>query len=74
MEYLKEEGKIGLDDKFIEMMKYEEEQKEKKSPSIIDIREDYTYSTKTSMEKEKIEDLIGLCNELLSTTKEIVYK
>ena len=42
VEYLKEEKKIDLDQKFIEMMKYEEEQEDKQYLSMIDLREDYT--------------------------------
>jgi uncharacterized protein (UPF0332 family) len=73
VEYLKEDGRIELDEKFIEIMKYEDEQKEKEYPSIIDLREDYTYSAKISVAEEKIENLIGLCRELIEATKQIVY-
>lgn len=73
IEYLKEEGKIELDEKFIEMMKYQDEQKNKKYGSIIEMREDYTYSSKISVEKNKIEDLVLICQELLEKTKQIVY-
>ncbi|MEK6924668.1 MAG: hypothetical protein AABW71_00335 [Nanoarchaeota archaeon] len=72
VEYLKEDGKIDLDQKFIEMMKYKDEQKEDMY-SIIEMREDYTYSSKVSVEEEKIEELVTTCKELLEKTKEIIY-
>jgi|SRR3989338_323293 len=73
IEYLKEQNQIDLNQKFIEMMKYQDEQKEQEYPSIIDMREDYTYSSKISVEKEKINELITACQELMEKTKEIVY-
>src|SRR3989344_9581068 len=37
IEYLKEQNQIDLNQKFIEMMKYQDEQKEQEYPSIIDM-------------------------------------
>ncbi|MEK6916068.1 MAG: hypothetical protein AABW89_06015 [Nanoarchaeota archaeon] len=73
MEYLKEQNKINLDQKFVEMMRYKDEQKEQEYTSIIDMREEYTYSAKVSVEKEKIDELILVCQELIEKTKEIIY-
>ena len=73
IEYLKEQNKISLDVKFIEMMKYKDEQKDKNYPSIIDMREDYTYSAKTSVQKEIIMELVKDCQEIIEKTKEIIY-
>ena len=73
IEYLKEENKIEIDQKFIEMMKYKDDQSDEEYPSIIDMREDYTYSSKISVEKEKIEELTLACQELMEKTKEIIY-
>src|SRR3989344_7983652 len=73
IEYLKEQNKIDLDSKFIEMMKYKDEQNEQEYLSIIDMREDYTYSSKISVEKEKTDELIKTCQEIMEKTKEIVY-
>ena len=73
IEYLTEENKIVLDKKFIEMMKYKEDQEDKGYPSMIDMREDYTYSAKISVEKEKIDSLTLICKELIEKTKEIIY-
>lgn len=73
IEYLKEQGKIELDDKFIKMFKYAETAEEKED-SLIELREDYTYSTKVIFSKEKIEELMMLCKELIDTTRQIVFK
>ena len=73
IEYLKEEGKINIEDKFIDIMKYKDEQKNPDNFSIIDMREDYTYSAKISVEKEKIDKLEDLTKELIHQTKEIIY-
>ncbi len=73
MEYLKENKKINLDSKFIEMFKYQESDEEKNN-SIIEMREEYTYNTKLSFNRIKIEDLIKLCKELIDLTKEIVLR
>jgi len=70
MQYLKENGKINMDSKYIEMFKYESEAQE---DSIIEMREDYTYGTKTEASREKIEELTKLCKELIEITKKIVY-
>src|SRR3989344_82705 len=53
VEYLKEEEKIEIDQKFIEMMKAKEEQSNEENASMIDMREYYTYSSKISVEKER---------------------
>ena len=73
IDYLKEQNKIDLDEKFLEMMKYKDEQKDEKYPSLIDMREDYTYSAKISVEKEQISELILVCQELIEKTKQIIF-
>ena len=74
IEYLKEEGKIDLDQKFIDIMKYKDDQQDKTNPSIIDLREEYTYSAKISVDREMIILLTALCQELLQKTKDIAYE
>ncbi len=54
-------------------MKYQDEQKNEKYPSLIDMREDYTYSAKISVEKEQIDELILVCKELIEKTKQIIF-
>jgi len=73
IEHLKEQGKIELDDKFIKMFKYAETEEEKDN-SLIELREDYTYSTKVIFSKEKIDGLMILCKELIDSTRQIVFK
>ncbi len=71
MEYLKEEKKIKLDQKFIDLLKYEEMTENK----IIDLREDYTYGIQISVEDEtKINELQKVCKELIDITKEIIFE
>ena len=71
VEYLKEQGKIDIDTKFLELFKYEDKSLE--DGSAIDIREDSTYGIKISANEKKIGELISLCKELIDLTKEIVY-
>jgi|SRR3989338_1090684 len=73
IEYLKEEKKIDIDSKFMELFKYKNSEIKEKD-SIIEMREDYTYNTKVSFNKAKIEDLIKSCKELIDIAKEIVFK
>ena len=73
IEYLKEEGKINIGQEFIEMFRYQEDETEKEE-SIIEMREDYTYSAKISMNKEKIKELTQKCRNLIDSTREIVLE
>ena len=73
MEYLKEKGKINVDEEFIEMFKYQADEGEKEE-SVIEMREDYTYSAKISMNKEKISDLTQKCKDLIDTARKIVFE
>lgn len=73
MELLKEEGKINIGQKFVEMLKaaaIEETQESK----VIELREDYTYGIEISVEDEtKINDLVKNSKELIDKTKDIVF-
>ena len=74
IECLKEESKINIDSKFIEILKHQdiEEIQENK---LIDMREDYTYGVEISVENEKkINDLTEICKEIIDISKEIVFK
>ena len=74
MRFLKEDNKIQLDEKFIELLKYEE-MEEIKENSIIELREDYTYGVQISVKDEvKVNELKNICKELIDITKEIIYK
>lgn len=73
MEFLSEKGKINLDEKFIDLLKYEETEIE--DNNVIDLREDYTYGVETSVKDEtKLNDLIKNCKEIIDITKEIIFK
>jgi uncharacterized protein (UPF0332 family) len=72
IEYLKEEGKIEIDDKYINMLKYAEVEEEK-ADSIIEMREELTYGIKISQDKKKIKDLVEECKNLIDVVKGIIY-
>lgn len=73
MRYLKENNKIQLDEKYIELLEYEEIE-DMQENSIINLREDYTYGIQTSVKDEsKLNDLKEKCKELIDITKQIVY-
>ena len=73
MELLKEEGKINIDTKFIEMLK-EADIEEIQENKVIEMREDYTYGIEISVEDEtKINDLIKISKEMIDKTKDIVF-
>jgi len=73
MRFLKEENLINLDEKFIELLEYEEINNIEEH-SIIDLREDYTYGVRISVKDEtKLDELRKTCKELIDITKEIVY-
>src|SRR3989338_1808820 len=73
IEHLKEQGKVDIDNKYIEMLKYAEVEEEKDN-SIIEMREEFTYGIKIStQDKEKIKELVEECKALIDATKEIVY-
>ena len=71
--FLKEENKINLDEKFIELLEYEE-MEEVWEDRVIDLREDYTYGIQISIEDEaKINELIKICKEMIDITKNIIF-
>ncbi len=73
MRYLKETGKINLDEKFIEALEYEEMEKSKED-SVIELREDYTYGVQITVKDEaKINELKKICKDLIDITKQIIY-
>lgn len=73
IEQLNEEGRIDIDARFIDMLKYEEDA-EKEHSRVIELREEYTYGVKISADEAKIVDLIETCREMIDVTKEMVYK
>lgn len=74
MRFLKEDNKIKLDEKFIELLEYEE-MKDVRENSIIDLREDYTYGVQISVKDEsKLNDLKKTCKELIDIAKQMIYE
>jgi uncharacterized protein (UPF0332 family) len=73
IEYLKEEGRIDLDNTFIDMLKYKDDQKDQEILSLIDMREEYTYGAEISVADEKIKYIIEKCREIIEITKSVVY-
>ncbi len=74
MKYLREDGKIDIDMKFIDMLEQEELEKIGEN-KVIGMREDYTYGVEISVEDEtKINDLIKTCKKVIDATKEIIFK
>src|SRR3989338_4913358 len=59
VEWLSEQGKIDLDKKFTKLLQPEEDF------SIINMREEYTYSFKIEVPKDEIDKVIENCKELL---------
>lgn len=74
IECLKEEGKINIDSKFIEILKHQDIE-EIQENNVIDMRENYTYGVETSVEDaKKISDLIKICKEMIDASKEVIFK
>ena len=70
MEYLKEEGKIDIDDRFINMLKYAEDDSKDR---VIEMREEYTYGTEIAVtNKEKMDGMIEDCRKLIDAARDIV--
>lgn len=73
IKYLKELGKIDLDEKFIESIKNYDDS-ERQESNIIEKREDYTYGTTISLtDKKEIEKSKELCRECLDQTRGIIF-
>ena len=75
IQFLKEEAKIKLENKFIDTLNVQLEIKEKHEHTIIEMREDYQYGNKTEMEnKERLDKLLKICSEMVEAAKEIIYR
>jgi len=72
IKYLKENNSIQIEDKFIELLEYEEV--DNRENSIIELRENYTYGVQTSVDDVKLADLKKTCKELIDITKQIIYR
>lgn len=73
IKYLKETGKIDIDNIFIESLEIYDE-KERHESNIIEKRESYTYGTTISVDDDsEIEKNIKICKDCLDVTKRIVF-
>jgi len=74
MRFLKENSEIHLDERFIELLEYEEMENAGEG-SVIALREDYTYGVQISVKDEvRINELKKTCKELIDVAKEIIFK
>ena len=72
VEMLKEEGKIDIDEKFIDALKISEPE-EKHESTIIELRENFQYTTDLDFkEKEEFNNLVELCKEAINKTRDII--
>ncbi len=67
VEWLSEQGKISIDEKFTRMLKPEEDF------SVMTMREEYTYGFKIAVPEDDIKKLTDAGKELVDKTKNIVY-
>ena len=72
VEMLKEEGKIDIDEKFIDTLKIEKAE-ERHENNIIKLRENFQYSGDLDFkEKEEFNNLVELCKEAINKTRDII--
>ncbi len=70
--YLREQGEINIEDRFIEALENYDEQ-ERHESSVIERRELYTYGTTISVDKEELKRSTNLCKDCLNQTKKIIF-
>ena len=72
IDMLKEEGKIDIDEKFIDTLKITKAE-EKHESNVIELRENFQYSTDIDFkEKEEFNKLVEFCKEVLNKTRDII--
>ena len=72
MESLIEDKKINLDKNLLDKIAVLEIQKEKEASTSTEIREEYQYGTKLSINEDLYKELLELSQKILSQTKEIM--
>lgn len=73
IEMLKEEGKIDIDNRFIDTLKITKFAEA--DQSIIKIREDLQYGVEMKFsERKQFEELVTFCKEIINKTEEIIHK
>lgn len=72
IEMLREEGKIDIDEKFVDTLKIEKAE-EKHESNVISLRENFQYSIDLDFkEKEEFNKLVELCKEIINKTRDII--
>ena len=72
IESLIEDNKINLDKNLLDKVASLEFQKEKETSTSTEIREEYQYGTKLSINENLYKELLELSQKILSQTKEII--
>ena len=74
IEMLKEEGKINVDEKFIDTLKITNAEEIQES-NVIKLRENFQYGIDLEFkEKEEFNKLVDLCKEAIYKTREIIHQ
>ena len=72
VEMLKEEGKIDINENFIDTLKIEKAE-ERHEGSVIKLRENFQYSSELDFdEKEEFNKLVELCKGAINKTRDII--
>jgi uncharacterized protein (UPF0332 family) len=70
IQYLKEQKKIILEDKFIEALQYADSSQD----TIIELRENFQYGVKREIHEDTIKGLLDMSKELIHLTKDEMYR
>jgi len=70
IQYLKEQKKIILEDKFIEALQYADSSQD----TIIELRENFQYGVKREIHEDTIKGLLDISKELIHLTKDEMYR
>ena len=75
IQHFKEQGKVSVEERFIEALQSHAEVKDQHEHSVIELREDYQYGVKKEVkDKDRIRKFTQVCTEMLETAKAEVYK
>lgn len=77
IQHLKQQGKVDVDEKFIESLKSHaesEDRREHSSTEIKDLREEFQYGVGTAYKGNGVGSLLQTCTEMIEIAKEEVYE
>lgn len=70
---LNEEGKINVENKFIDTLKIAKDKEA--DHSLIKLREDFQYGVEIEFnERKEFNKLVDLCKQMINKTREIIYE